>query len=153
MKREEVIAGGEYATDLGVHVRIEPEFDDEGKPVAPSAGWAVVGGEWGADEQFGTRLLKDGSTKQYQSNVALRATEVDTGLKVVVEPRRLMRTWDDHLKHLTAASEQRESLEANADALRLRAEKASVKARPDLRKQEVRVSFADFDALLRRAKV
>lgn len=154
MKREEVVAGAEYATDLGVRVRIEPETPGEdGAVPIPSAGWAVKDGEWVQEEDWGLRLLKDGSHKRYLSNVSLRATEVDTGTKIVVEPRRLTLPWDEHVKAMHKAVEQREALETNAEALRLRAERAKVRARTDLRKREVHVSFDDFDTLLRKARV
>lgn len=154
MKREDVVPGGEYATDLGEHVRIAPEEvgEDAGTPF-PSAGWRVEGGEWAEAEEWGQRLLKEGGYKKYQSNVALRATDVATETKIVIEPRRLMLPWEDHVKALQVANEERDAMEANAQALRMRAEKVKVKARPDMRKQEVRVSFADFDTLLRKAKV
>lgn len=154
MKREDVTPGGEYATDLGEHVRIADEEpgEDGGTPL-PSAGWKVEAGEWVESEEWGQRLLKEGGYKRYQSNVALRGINVDTGHKIAIEPRRLILPWDEHVTALGVATDQREAMEANAQALRARAEKVKVKARPDLRKKEVRVSFADFDLLLRKAKV
>lgn len=155
MKREDVVAGGEYATDLGEHVRIadEPPGEDGATPL-PSAGWRVEAGEWVEAQEFGQRLMQGGSYKAYQTNVALRGVLVDTGEKIVIEPRRLTLPWEDHVKAMLAAAEEREQAEANATALVTRAQKAgATKVLTDLRKHEVRLSFADFDTVLRKAKV
>lgn len=155
VKREEVVAGAEYATDLGVHVRVEaePPAEDGSEVTLPSTGWAVQDGEWVEAEVYKQRRLQDGSYRQYLTTVALRATEVDTGTKVTVEPRRLVATWEDHVAASKRAVAEREDAEANARALTLRAEQAHVHVHTDARKREVRMSFADADTLLRKAKV
>jgi hypothetical protein len=154
VKREEVVAGAEYATDLGVHVRVEPEPPNkDGSPTVPSAGWTVQGRKWVKAEEYGQRLVKGGVYKAYQTNVAIRAVEVDTKRKIVIEPRRLVATWEDHLKEIARLKEVREAAEANAHALLTRASKAAVKVNTDVKKEEVRLSFGDFDTLLRKAKV
>lgn len=156
MKREDVTPGAEYATDLGEHVRIAPEEpgEDGVVPTEVTAGWRVENGEWVRAEEFGQRLMQGGGYKAYQTNVALRGTLVDTGEKVAIEPRRLMRPWSEHLTTMLKAKEEREQAEANAAALTARAQKAgATKVLTDLRKHEVRLSFADFDTVLRKAKV
>lgn len=155
MKREEVVPGAEYATDLGVHVRVEPEpaGEDGETTTIPSAGWNVEANNWVKAEEYGQRLLKGGGYKRYQTNVSIRATEVDTGIKVAIEPRRLVATWDDHVRQFGVAKEQREQAEANASALLTRAAKAKVKVLADPRKEEARLSFDDLDTLLRKARV
>jgi hypothetical protein len=155
VKREEVVAGAEYATDLGVHVRVEPEVDPESGEVidTPSSGWKVVDGDWVPDHTKGKRLLKGGGTRDYLSNTSIRATEVDTGRKITIEPRRLTMTWDDHVVALAQSNEEREQMEYSAQALVVRAGKAGVKAHPDLRRRELRMSFTDADTLLRKAKI
>lgn len=154
MKREDVVAGAEYATDLGEHVCIVPEEPGEdGATPLPTAGWVVRDGDWVREEAWGQRKTKEGTYKRYQTNVALRAINVDTGEKVAVEPRRLMLPWDEHVKEMRRAAEEREHAEANAAALEARASKAGLTLHADPRKHEVRLSFADADTLLRKAKV
>lgn len=155
MKREDVVAGGEYATDLGEHVRVEPEEPGEdGAPPLPSSGWSVVDGEWVQVEAYGQRKTKEGGYKAYLTNVAVRAINVDTGERVAIEPRRLTLPWPQHVEALTKTNAEREQAEANAVALRTRAQKAgATKVLTDLRKQQVSLSFADFDTVLRKAKV
>jgi hypothetical protein len=155
MKREDVVAGGEYATDLGEHVRIaDEEPGEDGAIPLPSAGWSVRDGEWVQEEHFGQRKTKEGGYKAYQTNVALRAVNVDTGERMAVEPRRLTLPWPEHVEALRKANEEREQAESNAAALRVRAQKAgATKVLTDLRKHQVSLSFADFDKVLRKAKV
>lgn len=154
MKREDVVAGGEYATDLGEHVQIAGEEPGEdGAIPLPSAGWRVEAGEWVQAEEFGQRLMSGGTYKAYQTNVALRAVNVDTGEKVAVEPRRLVAPWEQHVAAMLKAKEEREHAEANAAALTARAAKAKVSLHANPKKGEVTLTFQDADALLRLAKV
>lgn len=154
MKREDVVPGMEYATDLGERVLIAPEErgEDGGETGLASAGWAVDGGEWVASQEFGQRLLADGGHRQYQMNVSLRATHMATGTKITVEPRRLTVPWEQHVQAVEKAAEQRENAQANGAALQERAAKASIKMLTNAAKQEVRLSFEDADTLLRKAK-
>lgn len=150
MKREDVRPGGEYATDLGEHVRIADEpAPEDGSAALPTAGWSVQDGEWVRDERFGQRLLSTGAYRRYQMNVALRAIDVSTGEKIAVEPRRLVDTWDSYVARYEQQHEQAEQAAYSAAALETRAAKAKVSLHADAKKQEVRLSFADADTLLR----
>lgn len=155
MKRGEVVAGAEYATDLGVHVRVEPEppAADGSTVTVPSAGWSVQDGAWVQVTTTGQRKMRSGVYKSYLSNVAVRAVEVDTKTKVVIEPRRLICSWPEHLLTLAETREQTDNTLANAQALTARAAALKVTIKPDIRRREARVSFTDMDTLLRKAKV
>lgn len=143
MKREDLKADTEYATTLGVHVKV---VDVE------NIGWAVRGGEWVEAPSTGQRYVKGKGYVPYQNNVTVKALDIATGTKIVVEPRHLVAEWDAYVKTAQAEQKREKVVKQNAAALTKRAKSAGVTVLVDSRKEEVRVPFEAFDNLLRLAK-
>lgn len=145
MKRKDIEAGGEYATDTGVRVRV----------VDLEPGWTIDPDtkDWVEAKTFAKRHVKDKGFIPYQTNINIKALVVDEDRKTVVEPRHLVGTWEEYATSQEAARQQAELVQGNAEALMARAAKAGVEPRVDPDRQEVVMDFDGFDRLLRKAKV
>lgn len=144
MKREDLKADTEYATNLGVHVKV---VDVE------TIGWSVIKGEWVEAPSQGQRFVKGKGFVPYQNNVTIRAIDMETGDRIVVEPRHLVSEWKDYVATARAEIKREKTVKQNAAALQKRAKSAGFTVTADPRKEEVRVPFSTFDDLLRLAKV
>lgn len=130
MKRADVVAGGDYLTTKGEHVRVH----------ALDPGWAVVDGEWVAARGKGRRYVpgkagEAGSWKEYISNYAIRAEVCDVEdwpvAKTVLHPRVLVRPWT-HVDAVLAAKTKTAEALADTWARRLRSRGlSSVQVSPD----------------------
>lgn len=145
MKRKDIEVGGEYATDTGLHVRVED--------LAP--GWSIDPGtgDWVEHKALAKRFIKGRGYVEYQTSIALKAVEVTSGRKCVVEPRHLLGPWSDYAAEYAVQQQRQELVNANAEALLLRASMAGVEPRVDPQRQEVVLTFDAMDTLLRRARV
>lgn len=145
MKRSDIQVGGEYATDTGMHVRI----------VDLEPGWAIdpETREWVQRPAYAKRFIRGKGFVEYQTNINIKAEEVPTGRKTVVEPRHLVGPWEDYAAQQEAVQGALALAQANGQALAARASRAGVEPLVDPEREEVVLDFAAFDSLLRLARV